>query len=89
VSWRLIDTAPLDGTPVDLWVVGADAPHYSPETIVRNALPEGRLTDVRFFDGKWRTKAGVGRKEGIPLTPTYWMPRPDAAPVFEFRKEAA
>lgn len=43
--WQSIDTAPKNGTPVDLWLVD-----------VRDGIPENahRCTDAAWIDGAWR-----------------------------------
>ncbi len=69
-GWRPIETAPKDGTPVDLWMVFHDQ------------RPPCRFTDCRWetmtdwrgkeYDG-WFFGRGVCR---TLARPTHWQPRP-------------
>lgn len=69
MSWHPIETAPKDGTPVDVWVVVeiADTRH------------EGREPDAWFKDGEWVADGygpwgdGEGPIWGVA---THWMPIP-------------
>ena len=70
-SWRPIETAPKDGTLVDLWLQGP-----------RNQ--GSRAADCWFYRGQWWQNFG-GDGPSTPQIytddqPTYWMPLP-AAPV--------
>lgn len=68
-KWQPIDTAPMDGTDVDLWV------QYPPEFD-----PPERIANCQFQ----KPDAGYGRHpcwvefEWFPVigTPTHWMPVP-------------
>lgn len=86
-EWLPIRTAPTDGTPVDLWIVGADdtVDFYAPNAskIKGRPLRHGRATDMRWEQrgpnrANWYPIAGLG----MPLSPeveaTHWMPRPAA-----------
>jgi hypothetical protein len=69
-DWQPIETAPKDGTPVDLWCV-----HFDKDT-----LP-CRKPDMVFVEGAgWRYSIGrvlMDRLENV-RTPTHWMPSPAA-----------
>lgn len=67
-GWRTIDTAPKDGTWVDVWC--DDSKGYAP----------GRFTCVTWLDGAWRFPSYMS-KPGTPgqalvTQPTHWMPIP-------------
>lgn len=75
--WQPIDTAPRDGTPVDLWGVN----HLHPRKTGR------RATDVTW--GRVRDWLGNERDDwqhgqGDDFEPTHWCPVP-AAPLYSLR----
>ena len=80
-AWQPIETAPKDGTPVDVWAYGdqADASFYCGPFFRRRrgGTFEGRITDVAWTDG-WRPCLGLTRAYRLNMTPTHWMPRPPA-----------
>lgn len=70
-EWQPIETAPLDGTPVDLWAI-RDSKFDR----------EGRYTDCRFIRRTYGTEPfgepvwnGLNDRY-VKVTPTHWMPRP-------------
>ena len=76
-EWQPIDTAPRDGTPVDLWGVN----HLHPRKTGR------RATDVTW--GRVRDWLGNERDDwqhgqGDDFEPTHWCPVP-AAPLSSLR----
>lgn len=69
MNWLPIETAPKDGTKVDLWLV-LDHPGLKPY----------RCCDCMFLNGRWCDSVGVNNPGGWPVygTPTHWMPSPEA-----------
>lgn len=70
MSWQPIETAPRDGTIVDLWTTDNGG---------------CRVSDAKFEDGEWCTYRhleedflGYGWWPVDGLLPTHWMHRPDA-----------
>jgi len=68
-TWRSIDSAPKDGTPVDLWGINHLRHKRSGERLTNVAW--GRLTD---WLGNERDDWKTGR--GEDFQPTHWMPLP-------------
>lgn len=92
-EWKLIETAPRDGTPIDLWIVSADADadhtmidFYCPHArkVKGKPLREGRVADVQWGhkppnSPNWYPSGGLmGYPLAADVKPTHWMPRPDA-----------
>lgn len=73
-GWQPIETAPKDGTIIDLWVVCS--PAWRP--------PNGewdRYADCSFREGRWR-EFNIQLGEWISIedenwTVTHWMPLPE------------
>lgn len=62
-EWRPIETAPKDGTPVDLWVESVELMRY-PQCVYR--------------DGKWFSNFGpLGQSSPLRVRPTHWRPLPE------------
>lgn len=68
INWQSIETAPLDGTPIDLWV----------------PLRFGPKVDYRFAGVCWdiKNECWVDYFDGDPVDfcesqPTHWMPLPE------------
>lgn len=92
MDWKLIDTAPHDGTPVLLWLesplMGNDVESYVPWREVQAVI--GWWNDngwsISFMeDGSADTEGFsshfyMGFCYPLPSQPTHWMPLP-AAPV--------
>jgi hypothetical protein len=83
-EWQPIDTAPLAGTMVDLWVVAV--PRYN--AYFEKYFTDGddqRLTDCIFEDDQWKHWTEIGDHEYDPhhepigdcFKPTHWMPLPE------------
>ena len=69
VEWQPISTAPMDGTPVDLW--GATRPRYA----------NSRITDCCFMKSKWVHHREIYDEETLDdmaevYNVTHWMPLP-------------
>lgn len=80
-EWRGMDSAPKDGTVVDLWCAGhpSDIDFYCPiSTPAGGALRQGRVTNVRWEDDDWRPVHGLSRFHSLTVTPTHWRPLPPA-----------
>jgi len=79
-EWQPIETAPKDGTPVDLWLVSnetCDIDFYSPTA----SKLQGRSTDWVWEkrgpnSANWYPLGGLGYPLGPEVTPTHWMPLP-------------
>lgn len=63
-DWKPIETAPKDGTPVDLWVLGD-----------RTADCTWNKTRKRW-EHWWGLDGGMGRS-AVDGEPTHWMPLPE------------
>jgi len=79
-GWEPIDTAPRDGTPIDVWLVGhrEDVDFYCAVSLQipgHGKLCEGRATDWHFKDGKWRP---VMQGLNVPtfIQPQFWREVP-------------
>lgn len=90
-KWQRIETAPKDGTVVDLWIVGSDdtVDFYAPTArkIPGRPLRHGRATNFLWMkkginQPNWYPQGGL---PGYPLspdvTPTHWMPLPEPPEV--------
>lgn len=65
MNWLPIDTAPKDGTIVDLWVANINGAKF-------------RVTDANFSRGEWRVDGII--IDNLYLTvsiPSHWMPLPE------------
>lgn len=69
MTWQPIETAPKDGTWVDLWCGE------------RDGYPAGRFENMSFRGGEWRHPSFFSHSDsyGTPLAamPTHWMPLPE------------
>lgn len=68
-GWLPIESAPRDGTYVDLWVTG--------RTI--DGTGSFRMTNCWYNNGKWHSRTSANLDEitnGIKSTPTHWRPLP-------------
>lgn len=78
MEWQPIETAPRDGTDVDLWVEVSGVPEDT-------AWGESRrVTNCYFENGDWleftclRCSTGSGLVEDQYSRATHWMPLPPA-----------
>lgn len=67
--WQPIETAPLDGTYVDLWLQGP-------------LNPGNRCPDCWYDCGQWWHDYGrdgnLNPADWVGDAPAYWMPRPES-----------
>lgn len=64
--WQPIETAPMDGTQVDLW-----AGHLA------GRIPNARWNAQAFRWEEWfQDGVGTMRWNAVVYTPTHWMPLP-------------
>jgi hypothetical protein len=64
MSWQPIETAPKDGSEIDLWI---SDPRY----------PDGyRIPECAWMDGRWVSTLEDQRLES-KQAPTHWMPLPE------------
>lgn len=70
-GWRPIETAPKDGSLVDLWVGG-------------HRVPDCHWTGVIWYSPHWKYDCGaeIDPARGDP-DPTHWMPLPDPPTLAE------
>lgn len=68
-KWRTIESAPKDGTEVDLWCHN--------KLSITTGL--GRATDCHFYRGEWIRWTGCDENDGYVTVynATHWMPIPD------------
>lgn len=84
-EWQPIETAPKDGTAIDLWIVGADSTvdFYAVNATKVRAKPvrHGRAPDFRWAHKppnapNWYPVGGLGYPLSPDVIPTHWMPHP-------------
>ena len=63
-EWQPIETAPKDGTLVDLWIQWRDGGPW-------------READCTWVHGAWWTAGREAPAEGETYKATHWMPIPD------------
>lgn len=72
MEWQPIETAPRDGTLVNVWLGEADA-----EDVAFYCIPGTRLsTGWTWRQGKLRPAMGMWMPV-VTVRPTHWMPLPD------------
>lgn len=71
-DWRPINTAPRDGTPINVWLGDADQDDATFYCVRGTRFSAGWA----FHAGKFRP---IGGLPGIPVSvqPTHWTPVPD------------
>lgn len=84
-EWQPIETAPKDGTQVDLWIEGKDSTvdFYSASARKAKGRPvrHGRACDFKWMQKGpnrpyWYPSHGLGYPLDSDLTVTHWMPLP-------------
>jgi len=86
-GWEPIETAPKDGTPVDLWIVGGDdtVDFYAPfaSKILNRPLRHGRAPAFQWMHRppnrpNWYPVGGLSYPLSPEVTPTHWrlLPAP-------------
>ena len=80
-AWQPIETAPKDGTAIDLWIVGpqSEVSFYDPACRSRRG---GRAVDFAWLakppnSPNWYPRGGLGYPLSPEVTPTHWMPLPE------------
>lgn len=70
-AWEPIETAPKDGTIIDVWLGDADASDVE----FYCGRDTRRSASWRWLDGKWRPEMGL---VSVPMfvVPTHWRPLP-------------
>lgn len=65
MGWQTIDTAPRDGTTVDVWIRYSDG-------------SSGRVVNCCFEDGRWVRREPVRDSYWLIdiVPPTHWQPLP-------------
>ncbi len=61
--WQPIETAPRDGTSVDLWIESGRGGY--------------RLENHCFINGSWRDENGLPFGNPVTSSATHWMPLPE------------
>lgn len=77
MRWDQIDTAPKDGTVVDLWEDGARVTDCRWETKKINYYVGSKIRQ-REVTCWWSPGCGCGDDNGMVQSPSHWMPVPDA-----------
>lgn len=67
MEWRNIETAPRDGTLVDLWCCSGGDERFG-----------ARYADCKFEHGHWRWLYHADGWVKVDYVPTHWMPTPPA-----------
>ena len=84
-DWQPIETAPRDGTVVDLWIVGDDSmvDFYAPTATKVRGQPRrhGRAPNMQWGHRppnapNWYLVGGLGYPLSSAVAPTHWMHLP-------------
>ena len=72
-DWQPIETAPKDGTIIDVWLADAED-----EDVAFYCTPGTRRSSGwAFHNGKFRPLGGLLKNMTVFVLPTHWMPLPD------------
>lgn len=77
-EWQPIETCPMDGTVVDIWVQSTEL--VSRDSDERRPSMEWRVANAQWWDGQWCDENGNPHAylEGFThYRATHWMPLPD------------
>lgn len=73
-EWQPIETAPKDGTIIDVWLGDADERDVSFYCIPTSR----RAVGWSWKNGKFRPLGGLNIEMPTFVVPTHWMPQPPA-----------
>lgn len=81
MTWQTMESAPKDGSLVDLWIIGPDdtVDFYAPNARrAKNRISrEGRTTDMQWLHKhtntpNWYPAGGLGYPLAPEVTPIFW-----------------